>query len=50
MENTLNGKISPISAYISFNNNTNFKIFRFFLSTRYRMDKAKKPSHAILSL
>jgi len=34
-ENTLNGKLSPKSVYISFNNNTNFKFFRFFPYTRY---------------
>jgi hypothetical protein len=27
-ENTLNNKISPKSVFISFNNNTNFKIFQ----------------------
>ncbi len=37
-ENMRNGKINSESVYISVNNNTNFKKFRFFLSSLYGID------------
>jgi hypothetical protein len=37
-ENTLNGKISTESVYISVHNNTNLKKFRFFVPTLHGMD------------
>ncbi len=50
MENKLNGQISTKSLYITANNSTNLKNIRFFLSTRYGRDQAKKPSHATVPL
>jgi hypothetical protein len=58
MENTLNREIITKSVYISVNNNTNkytvnntnFKNVRFFLSSLYWMNYAKKPTHATVPL
>jgi hypothetical protein len=49
-ENTLNGKISTKTVYISVNNNSNFKIF-LILSIYAIWDRlSQKPSHATAPL